>query len=47
MVEKFPNLNLKDDRYIFLVILTLIFFKTANTLEMEIEAPPLKDQSIL
>ena len=31
MVEKFSNLNLKDNEYILLVILTLIFFKTVIT----------------
>ena len=31
MVENFSNLNLKDNEIIFSVILTLIFFKTANT----------------
>ena len=34
-------------KYILSVILTLIFFKRANTFKTEKEAPPLKDKSIL
>ena len=34
-------------RYIFSVILILIFFKMVLTLKMKKEAIPLKDQSIL
>ena len=47
MVEKFSNLNLKDNEMYLLDDFNINFLKTANTFQTKKEAPPLKDQSIL
>ena len=47
IVKSFSLLNLKDMKYIFLAILTLIFYKMEITFEIEKEWLSVKQQYIL